>query len=133
VPRAWAEDTERTWAIRLADVPDAPIMGLISARTRGEVGYWMGTPHRGKGYLGEALEVVIDHWFGDGHDRMGWSCLVGNIASARTARRAGFHFTGTRPSEVVHRDGTHPEAWHGELFAGEPRVPQPGWPAEVEG
>jgi RimJ/RimL family protein N-acetyltransferase len=133
VPRSWAEDTERSWAIRLADVPDAPLLGLISVRSFDEVGYWMGAPHRGNGYLGEALEVVIDHWFGDGHDRMTWSCIAGNVASARTARRAGFHFLGTGPAKIASRDGSHPDSWHGELFAGEARVPQPGWPAEVEG
>jgi RimJ/RimL family protein N-acetyltransferase len=133
VPTAWAEDTEHAWAIRLADVPDAPLLGLISSRSFGDVGYWMGAPHRGNGYLGEALEVVIDHWFRAGHERMTWSCLVGNVPSARTARQAGFHFTGTGPSTVAYRDGSRPDSWHAELFAGEPREPQPGWPAEVGG
>lgn len=133
VPTAWAEGTEQTWAVRAADVPETPIIGMISVRSYGEVGYWIGLPHRGHGYLGEAFEVVIDHWFGQGHDRMTWSCLVGNIASARAARRAGFHFLGTGPATVAHRDGTHPPSWRGELFAGEPRLPQTGWPAEVEG
>ncbi|HEV7624814.1 MAG TPA: GNAT family N-acetyltransferase [Amnibacterium sp.] len=131
-PRWWEEGTEQTWAIRLADVPDALLLGVIALRSSAEVGYWMGAPHRGHGYLGEALEVVVDHWFRAGNERMTWSCLVGNIPSARTARRAGFHFTGTAPATVAHRDGAHPDSWHGELFAGEPREPQPGWPAEVQ-
>jgi len=133
VPKAWAEDTEQTWTIRLADVPDLPLLGMIGVRSYGEVGYWMGAPHRGHGYLGEALEVVIDHWFGAGNERMTWSCLVGNIPSARTARRAGFHFLATGPATIEHRDGSHPDSWHAELFAGEPREPQPGWPAAVVG
>ncbi len=133
VPRWWEQGTEQTWAIRPADVPDAPLLGVIGVRSHGEVGYWMGAPHRGNGYLGEALEVVIDHWFGAGNERMTWSCLVGNIASARTARRAGFHFLGSGPAKIAHRDGSRPDSWHAELFAGEPREPQPGWPAEVVG
>ncbi|HEY0374598.1 MAG TPA: GNAT family N-acetyltransferase [Amnibacterium sp.] len=130
-PRWWEEGTEQTWAIRLADVPDAPLLGVIGLRSYGEVGYWMGAEHRGNGYLGEAFEVVIDHWFRAGNERMTWSCLVGNVASARAARRAGFHFTGTGPATVASRDGSHPDSWLGELFAGEPREPRPGWPAEV--
>jgi RimJ/RimL family protein N-acetyltransferase len=93
----------------------------------------MGAPHRGNGYLGEALAAVIAHWFATGHDAMGWSCLVGNIASARTARRAAFRFTGTRPSSVEYRDGSRPDSWHAVLRRDHPREPQPGWPAEVEG
>lgn len=133
VPRWREQGTEQTWAIRLADVPDAPLLGVIGLRSHGEVGFWMGAPHRGHGYLGEALEVVIDHWFGAGNDRMTWSCLVGNIASARTARRAGFSFLGAGPAKIEYRDGSRPDSWHGQLFAGAPREPQPGWPAEVVG
>jgi len=133
VPRWWEDDVERTWAIRQADVPDAPLLGVIGLRSYGELGFWMGAPHRGKGYLGEALEVVLDHGFRAGHERLTWSCIEGNVASARAARRAGFHFTGTGPATVAHRDGSRPDSWHAELFAGEPREPQAGWPSEVGG
>ena len=114
-------------------MPDAPLLGVIGLRSYGELGFWMGAPHRGKGYLGEALEVVLDHGFRAGHERLTWSCIEGNVASARAARRAGFHFTGTGPATVAHRDGSRPDSWHAELFAGEPREPQAGWPSEVGG
>lgn len=57
-----------------------------------------------------------------------WEAAVGNVASAATARAAGFHYTGEAPAEVLRRDGTRPSAWHGELTPISPRMPRPGWP-----
>jgi RimJ/RimL family protein N-acetyltransferase len=64
-----------------------------------------------------------------GRAEVAWECVVGNAASVSVARKAGFTFTGERPTALTFRDGTHPLAWHGVLRADEPRVERPGWPA----
>ena len=129
VPAGWTAGTEEAWAIRR----DGDLIGMISARTRhADVGYWLGAPHRGRGYLGEALAAVLDHRFAMGQPVVHWECVVGNRASARVARRAGFRYTGEGPSAVTFRDGSHPVAWHGELHAADDRTPKAGWPQTVE-
>ena len=129
VPAGWGSGSEETWAIRR----DGALLGMISARTEhADVGYWVGAPHRGRGYLGEALAAVLDHRFATGQAVVHWECVIGNLASARAARRAGFRYTGEAPSAVTFRDGSHPAAWHGELGRGDGRGPKPGWPAAVE-
>jgi RimJ/RimL family protein N-acetyltransferase len=124
-PASWASGTEETWAIRL----DGALIGMISARVHhSDVGYWLGRPHRGHGYLGEALDAVLDHRFSAGQAIVNWECVTGNLPSARVAWRRGFTFTGTAPSAVTFRDGSHPPAWHGVLGRRDDRAPKQGWP-----
>ena len=77
----------------------------------------------------EAVIVATD-WLMTGFKltEVAWECVTGNAASASVARKAGFSFTGERPTGLTFRDGSHPLAWHGVLRAGEPRVERPGWP-----
>jgi RimJ/RimL family protein N-acetyltransferase len=127
-PAGWAAGTDETWAIRL----DGALVGMISARSgHADVGYWLGRPHRGRGYIGEALAAVVDHRFATGQDHITWECVTGNVPSARVAWRGGFTFCGTAPSAVTFRDGSHPPAWHGVLRRDDDRAPKPGWPAEL--
>jgi RimJ/RimL family protein N-acetyltransferase len=130
VPNGRANGTEETFALRLAD--DGPLLGVIGSRSAlQDIGYWLGAPHRGNGYLGEAVQAVLAHRFLTGQQTVHWECVVGNVASARVARRAGFRFSGTRPSRIPSRDGTLPAAWHAEVSSGDERSPQPGWPDEL--
>jgi RimJ/RimL family protein N-acetyltransferase len=124
-PANQASGVEETWAIRL----DGDLIGMISARVdQSDVGYWLGRPHRGHGYLGEALDAVLEHRFALGQSLVNWECVTGNLASARVAWRRGFTFTGTAPSAVTFRDGSHPPAWHGVLKRRDDRAPKQGWP-----
>ncbi|MDQ1513845.1 MAG: hypothetical protein QOC59_1687 [Microbacteriaceae bacterium] len=128
VPSGWADGSEETWAIRL----DGALIGMIGARAElQDVGFWMGVPHRGRGYLTEALAAVVDHRFAAGQDLVHWECRVGNLASARAARRAGFRYTGEALARVRSRDGSTPASWHGVLGRADAREPQPGWPEAV--
>lgn len=127
VPAGWASGSEYIWAVRV-DGQLAGVIGLRSARN--DVGFWLGAPHRGHGYMAEALDAVCTFGFDDlGLDALRWECLVGNHASAATARAVGFTFTGEAPAEVPARDGSRPPAWHGILHPSSPRSPQVGWPA----
>jgi RimJ/RimL family protein N-acetyltransferase len=124
-PASWSSGNEETWAIRRGGA----LIGMISARVEdADVGYWLGRPHRGHGYLGEALDAVLEHRFALGQKVVNWECVVGNLPSARVAWRRGFTFLGTAPSAVTFRDGSHPPAWHGVLRRSDDRTPKRGWP-----
>jgi len=126
VPEWWRTDAEYTWAIRQGAV----LLGVISFRAAGhDIGYWMGAPHRGKGYITEAVTAVLDWVFANGVPEVVWETVVGNASSAAVARRAGFSFSGIRASNFTARDGSHPSAWQGVIAAGDSRDPKPGWPA----
>lgn len=109
------------------------MLGVISLRLPSRsIGFWLGAEYRGHGYMPEALRLVADWAFGTGvADSIHWECLLGNIASARVARKAGFTFTGEAPSVGAYRDGTHPASWQGWLHAADSRDPKPAWPAAV--
>ncbi|GAA2079668.1 hypothetical protein GCM10009840_13640 [Pseudolysinimonas kribbensis] len=127
VPSGWETEREYTWALRRSD--GGPLLGVIGWRSaRSDVGFWLGAPHRRQGFMGEALGTVADWLFARDVPVIRWECVVGNAASAATARAAGFRFTGEAPADVIARDGTRPPAWHAELTPIAPRMPRPGWP-----
>jgi RimJ/RimL family protein N-acetyltransferase len=124
LPNGWRLDTEYGWALRL----DGLLVGVASWRARGDVGFWMGEPHRGRGYMTEAVGAILDWVFSTGVGEVSWECLAGNAGSASVARKAGFTYTGARDSLVVHRGGVVAPAWHGVIAATDSRAPKPGWP-----
>ncbi len=128
VPAGWASGDSLTWSIRTSD--DGPHLGSIGWRRElHDVGFWMGAPSRGNGYMTEALRSVCAWVFAElGEQRIGWEALVGNVASASVARAAGFRFDGERASDVCFRDGTRPPAWHGYLERDDDGTPRGGWP-----
>ncbi|WP_166788398.1 GNAT family N-acetyltransferase [Cryobacterium sp. TMS1-13-1] len=143
VPSGWMSDREYTWALR--DAPGADLLGVIGLRLTGDsvaadasvhrmgsIGFWLGAPHRGRGLMPEAQRLVADWAFSSGIvDVLHWECLIGNVASARTAWKSGFRFSGVGPSVAPHRDGTSPDSWQAHLAAADDRTPQPDWPAEA--
>jgi RimJ/RimL family protein N-acetyltransferase len=131
IPGAWASGSEVTWALRGPD--SAELLGVISLRLpSGSIGFWLGAEHRGHGYMQEAQRLVADWAFGNGIvESIHWECLRGNLASARTARKAGFEFTGEAPSVARFRDGSHPPSWQAWLHAADSREAKPGWPEAV--
>jgi RimJ/RimL family protein N-acetyltransferase len=93
-----------------------------------DIGYWLGAPHRGRGYMTEAATAVVDWLFGLGRRSVTWECVPGNGASAAVARTLGFTFTGTGPSALTSRDESTATAWHATLTASDDRTPKQGWP-----
>lgn len=130
VPRGWATGSELTWAIRLR--PAEPLLGAIGLRlVNADLGFWLGAPHRGKGYMPEAVHLVTEWVFTSGFaglSAVNWECVIGNTASLSVARKSGFTFTGGAPCLVTARDGSHPDAWHGVLRRGDDAAAKPGWP-----
>jgi RimJ/RimL family protein N-acetyltransferase len=129
IPGGWLAGNELTWALREAE--GGPLLGIVGWRSGlGDIGFWLGAPHRGRGLMTEAVVAVTDWLLTDlGRAEVAWECVVGNAASVSVARKAGFTFTGERPTELTFRDGTHPSAWHGVLRAGDSREEKAGWPA----
>jgi RimJ/RimL family protein N-acetyltransferase len=131
VPLWWASDSEYTWGIRSQD---GALLGMIGWRTRGDLGFWMGAEHRGRGHMVEALSAVVEWVFAEALvggrpvERIEWETLPGNEASARVARAAGFRYVGIAPVIIPARDGSFPDSWHGELLRDDDRDVKDGWP-----
>lgn len=129
IPEWWETEREFTWALRLAD-GDSALLGVIGYRAEGtDIGFWLGAPHRGSGFMPEALRAVLDWVFTRGADRVIWECVPGNRASAAVARKVGFTLTGEGTSIYLDRDGHRGTAWKGAISAESSRIPTPGWPA----
>lgn len=113
VPNGWQTGGEATWVLRLER--GAPLMGVVGIRSgSGEIGFWLGAPHRGHGYMPEAVRAVIA-WAHDGGmpgvDDLLWRAEPGNRASASVARATGFRFTGEVDPTFLDRSGSPAAAW----------------------
>lgn len=124
----WATGAEATWAIR--ETEDGPLLGAVGVRIpSGSIGYWLGAPHRGRGFMKAAAELAVD-WAlsaeGAGLTELVWEAAVGNTASAELARAIGFRYTGTGPGETTGRDGEPVHSWHARLTAADRGI-RPHW------
>jgi RimJ/RimL family protein N-acetyltransferase len=125
IPMLWDDDVEYTWALR----HEGEFLGLVGFRVRAhDIGYWVGAPHRGKGFMPEAVGAVADFAFERSQRALVWECIPGNLASAMVARKAGFSFLGEGISLYLDRGGAEAVAWRGNLAPTDSREPKPGWP-----
>jgi RimJ/RimL family protein N-acetyltransferase len=125
VPEWWAEDSEFTWAIR----HDGVLVGVVGIRAAArDIGFWLGAPHRGNGYMPEAVGAVLDWVFEQGDADVKWECVPGNLASASVARKSGFRYLGEATSLYAHRERGQVMAWHGAISRSDSRDEKPGWP-----
>jgi RimJ/RimL family protein N-acetyltransferase len=126
----WAEDRERTWAVRVGGEV-AGMVGLGRKPVRcAEIGYWMAPQARGQGHLHRALGLVLDHAFdpaGMDVDRVEWKAYGGNWRSWRAVWRHGFRFVGALRLGGVQRD-VRRDDWVGGLLRDDPREPAHPWP-----
>lgn len=116
--RRWVQDREYTFAVcskGQGGLPPAVLGGVSINELRRNVmqsatlGYWMGTPHVGKGYMREALQAIIPFAFDVlGLHRLDASCLPDNTRSLALLRGLGFREIGLSQSymqiEGVWRD-----------------------------
>ncbi len=59
------------------------------------LGYWMGEPYAGKGYMTRAVRAVLNYGFKyQGLHRIEAACLPNNEPSRRLLERVGFHHEG---------------------------------------
>ncbi|MBD3663233.1 GNAT family N-acetyltransferase [Sulfitobacter aestuariivivens] len=78
------------WAI----VADASLIGVVSIRS--ELGYWLGKPYWGRGYMTEAASAVVSDHFDETSAPLNSGFHLGNAASAQVLRKLGFVAGGTR-------------------------------------
>lgn len=125
----WEEQSELTWGIR-ADGAWVGMIGLHRATPggAGEIGFWLDAAARGRGYVTEAATAVIDFGFSEPLSlaRIEWRAIVGNVASARTARGLGFRYEGLLRQGLSDVRGRH-DGWIAAILPTDDRAPQP-WP-----
>jgi len=69
--------------------------GVGDGREEAELGYWIGRPFWGFGYMTEAARRLIDHAFGNlGYQVLTAGARVSNPASRRVLEKCGFQWTG---------------------------------------
>ncbi|WP_411721862.1 GNAT family N-acetyltransferase [Mycetocola sp.] len=136
----WSSGTELTWALRRKN--ERTLLGVVSLRdwndTQAMVGFWLGAPWRGSGYMPEAVRAVAGWVFSGQWDIPGrmsnksirWEAMVGNASSALVAQRTGFRYLGTGRGEVE-RFGEFPPSHRAELSPADLPGPAHGWPAEA--
>ncbi|MFP4322907.1 MAG: GNAT family N-acetyltransferase [Anaerolineales bacterium] len=88
---------------------DEQMLGVIGAmfeapHRRVEIGYWLGKPHWGQGYMSEAARVLVRYIF-DAYpsvQRIYAECFPYNVGSARIMQNAGMQYEGTLRQHVFH-------------------------------
>jgi ribosomal-protein-alanine N-acetyltransferase len=59
------------------------------------IGYWIGAPYTGRGYMSDAVQAVLPFAFGNLRlHRLEAACLPNNVASMRVLEKAGFQREG---------------------------------------
>ncbi len=76
---------------------------------RPRLGYWVGTPHWGKGYATEAARALIDAWFAYTEaTELTSAARTANPASRRVLEKCGFTHAGTEGMAFPARGGVFP-------------------------
>lgn len=91
---------------------DGAAIGNIGFGPRGKdgmirIGYWLGEPYWGKGYMSEALAAMLAHFFATtDEDEMASGVYEGNGASLRIQEKLGFEVVGQTEQFCVPRGET---------------------------
>ena len=107
--KEWDERRGFGFAVTLAD--SGFVIGTIGVRAlswvnlRGEIGYWLGCKHEGKGYITEAVSILEKHLFDVGFNRIEIHCDQNNIRSKGVPVRLGYLLEGTLRDHVCDRGG----------------------------
>lgn len=115
--RAWIADIglamrngrEHAFVVELPSEPDAGPVGVVGLQPRGtvgtrELGYWIGRPYWGLGYMTEAAGRVVRFGFEElALSRITSGHYVDNPASGRVLQKLGFRDAGAAERECVAR------------------------------
>lgn len=81
---------------------------LVGTAVSGELGYWLGIAHRGRGVMREAVRAFIPYAFGRlALERLTAHTLYSNVASTRVLTGAGFRLQGRLPNHTQTPSGPH--------------------------
>jgi RimJ/RimL family protein N-acetyltransferase len=104
---------------RLAIMLDGGPIGIVGVQTRPashlqrsagpHVGYWLGRPYWGRGYMTEAVHGLCRHVFATSpHDAIYSGVFAGNAASLRVQEKLGFVQDGETMLHARPRGGAYP-------------------------
>jgi ribosomal-protein-alanine N-acetyltransferase len=98
--------------------------GVAQAAT---LGYWLGAPHVGQGYMGQAIEAVVA-FARDGLrlHRLEAACMPGNRASMQVLERAGFAREGEARAYLKIAGRWEDHVLFGRVLGEELRAGEPG-------
>lgn len=94
---------EHTWAVteKGGDKPIGSISYFASPCScpvgEPEIGYWLGVPFWGRGYIPEAVAALIEKIFSEGYRNIWCAHHEGNDRSRRVIEKCGFEYRYTRP------------------------------------
>lgn len=88
------EDLGNTFAI----TKNGTFMGIVSIVD--QLGYWLGKPFWGQGYMSEATQTLVDHHFANGGAALESGYVLGNAGSARILTKLGFKPTHIKEAYV---------------------------------
>lgn len=95
------------------------LLDLQPQHARAEIGYWIGVPHWGQGYAGEAAARLVAHAHeGCRLTRVAGRCLARNLASARVLEKAGLLREGRLALHVLQNGRYEDVLLFGRVFHG---------------
>jgi len=80
-----AANPDITWAINRND----DLLGVITLRGDGELGYWLGPEHWGQGIMTEAGQAIVAFGFERGETRIHAQHFIDNPTSGRVMEKLG--------------------------------------------
>ncbi|UOE44441.1 GNAT family N-acetyltransferase [Agromyces larvae] len=109
-----------------------PTIPWPNARDHAGLGSWAAAPHRGQGFMAEAVRAGVDRAFDLAWPTVTWQALVGDHAAAATARNVGLAFAGIGPGVLPRRDGSTSIRRHRAVTPEtDPAAARSSWPAET--
>ncbi len=107
IARTLSED-EEIWAMEHVGSAAGELVGVITLRPNGEIGYWVGAPFWDTGFATEAVEAVVAYAFANQRDILRANVFQDNPASAKVLTKVGFSFIGEDESFSIARNGAVP-------------------------
>lgn len=111
-------DHRRDWGIRGADGELLGAVGLfgLTMGEKSEIGYWLGKPFWGRGWVTQVVNAVCDYGFEHyGLQRIFGQVFSTNPASARVLEKCGFQQEGRLRNHFYYRGGVHDVWVYGRL------------------
>ena len=131
------EDDARDYQFAICEVISNRLVGALSLRFgghpgQGDLGYWIDVDHWGRGFAGEAIQLINYLAFGSGLADVlyGW-VFVGNEASKRVLEKNGYLLDYTTKSNVA-KFGQEIEQWYLVQTSSEWLRREGGWRPQTE-
>lgn len=116
----WSAGDHASWAISNSEhelLGSVSLFHVSDEQLDGEIGYWVAPGARGRRVAARGVRLLADWAYGAvGLQRLQLFHAIENVASCRTAERAGFQVEGTLRQSHRYGDGSfHDEHLHGRL------------------